>query len=85
MCFGGGGKTPSLPPTPPPQPTPTPAAAPGEVAASAESKRAKTAALKFGAMNTIRNFGGAVGVSGSGADLSNPAALAGQQKKTIGA
>lgn len=80
--YFSGGKTPDSPATPDPTPTPTPAAEPGEVAASAESKRAKTAALKYGAMGTIKNKGGAGGLSGEGVDLSNPQA---EGKKTIGA
>ena len=84
MCFGGGVKTvqQQLPPTPDPAPIPSPAAQPGEVAASAESKRNKVAALRYGAMSTIRNVGGAAGITGTGADLSSPMATG--QKKTLG-
>lgn len=82
LCFGHS-KTPDMPANPDPTPTPTPAAQPGEVAASAESKRAKTDAMKYGAMGTVRNKGGAQGISGTGADLSSPEAQAGT-KKTIG-
>lgn len=82
-CFGGG-KTPDLPPTPAPTPTPTPAPSPSEVTASADIKRKKIAALKFGAMNSIRNVGQAQGLTGNGADLQTPQA-GGQTKNTIGA
>lgn len=85
MCFGGSPKMPDIPQaltaTPTPAAVPTPAAKPGEVAASAESKRKKLDALKYGAMGTVRNVGGAAGVSGTGVDLSNPMA---SQKKTLG-
>ena len=84
MCFGSA-KTPDVPATPSPTPSPVPAAAPGEVAASAESKRNKVAALKYAGMaSTIKNVGGAAGVTGVGADLSNPIASAVGTKKTLG-
>ena len=83
MCWGKT-KVPDVPATPAPTPVPTPSVEAGEVASSAAAKRQKTAALRYGALNTIRNKGGAVGVTGEGADLSNPAAQAGQ-KKTLGA
>ena len=82
MCWGKT-KTPDLPATPAPAPTPSPAAQPGEVAASAESKRNKIQALRFGAMSTIKNVGGAAGISGTGANLSSPQAEG--VKKTLGA
>lgn len=88
MCWGKA-KTPDLPPTPAPIPIPpaaapvipVPAAQPGEVAASAESKRKKVEALRYGAMGTIKNVGGAAGVSGMGINLSNPEA----KNKVLGA
>jgi len=83
MCFGSS-KTPSIPSAPAPAPTPSPAPSQEESAVAADVKRNKIAALRFGAISTIRNVGGAPGVSGAGADLSNPMAQAGQ-KKTIGA
>ena len=82
MCWGGT-KIPEQQKVPDPVPVPSPAASPGEVEASAESKRNRVAALKYGAMNTIRNVGGAVGITGVGADLSTPAAQG--TKKTLGA
>ena len=82
FCFGGSQKTPSLPAVPDPSPVPVTAASPGEVASAADVKRNKIAALKFGAMSTIRNAGGAQGITGTGADLSNPNAAS---KKTLGA
>ena len=81
ILYFSSGKVPDQPKSPDPTPIPTPAAQPGEVEASAESKRNKTAALKYGAMATIKNKGGASGISGVGADLSAPAA----EKKTLGA
>jgi hypothetical protein len=81
MCWGKS-STPDLPATPAPQPTPTPAAQPGEVAASAESKRNKIAGLRMGGMATIKNQGGAAGLTGKGVDLSNPQL---EGKKVLGA
>ena len=82
MCFGKT-KVPEVGSAPAIAPAPVPSSPiPGEAEASAEAKRKKIAALKFGAMSTIKNIGGAAGISGVGADLSSPTAIG--QKKTLG-
>lgn len=81
MCWGGS-KTPDVAATPDPTPTPSPEQESSEVNASAESKRNKVSALRYGALGTIKNEGGAKGVSGQGIDLSNPSATG--TKKTLG-
>ena len=90
MCFGSS-KTPEVQaapaaqPLPDPTPSPVPAASPTEVQATAEQKRSKIAALKFGAQASVRNVGGARGISGVGSDLiGTPAASSGAEKKTLG-
>ena len=89
MCFGGG-KTPEVAaapaaqPLPPPTPSPSPAQSPAEQQQTAQQKRNKVDALRYGSMNTIRNTGGAQGLSGTGPDLSAPQAQGGQ-KKNLGA
>lgn len=79
-CFGGG-KTPSPPPIP--DPTPQPSAADVTPEITAEQRRARIAALKYGAMATQRT--GAGGLVGTGAELSRPVATAGAGKSTLGA
>lgn len=81
MCFGGS-KQPSVTQevTPLPAPTPIPTAADPNPALTADQKRARIAALKYGAMSTIKTSG--QGITGSGANLSTPAA---QGKQTLGA
>lgn len=87
MCMGGGGGAPAAPvytppPTPPPVPTPTPAPQPGEEVVSAEEKRKKVQALKYGALSTVKTSG--AGVTGAQADLASTAAT-GELKKKLGA
>lgn len=80
-CFGGSGKSQSLPLTPDPAPMPSPAPSPEEQVQTQEQKRTRIGQLKAaGLMSTIKNTGGAVGLTGQGADLSNPQAA----KKTLG-
>jgi hypothetical protein len=90
MCFGSS-KTQEVPaapaaqPLPDPTPSPIPAASPTEVQATAEQKRNKIAALKFGAQASVRNVGGAKGIAGTSADLiGTPMATSGD-KKVLGA
>lgn len=81
MCFGST-KVPEVTQQPATAPAPVPSAPePGEAVVSAEAKRKKIANLKYGALATIKNVGGAAGISGTGADLSSPAAGG---KKTLG-
>ena len=72
MCFGGGSKQPSQDIPPVPAPTPMPAAADTNPAATADQKRARVAALRFGALATIKTSG--QGITGKGPDLNMPAA-----------
>jgi hypothetical protein len=67
----------SAPPAPSPAPTmqnPTPENSAGQT-------RNKIAALRYGMMSTIRNVGGASGITGTGGDLNNTNQ---QGKKTLG-
>ena len=69
----------SIPPAPEPAPLPSPV--PSEVAAqTAEAKRAKVAAMRYGLLSTMKSGPG--GVTGAGPDLITPTAKA---KKTLGA
>lgn len=80
MCFGGP-STPSVPAPPAPTPVPTPSdVSPTQ---TAEQRANQVKQLRYGALSTIKNVGGAAGITGAGADLSTPAASAGQ-KKTLG-
>jgi len=65
----------------PPPPSPTPIPTPSEISPmTAERKRARTAAMRFGLMSTMKSGPG--GVTGAGPDLLVPAA--GGRKKTLG-
>ena len=67
MCFGGGSKAPSIPAPPPIAPSPVATeTAPG---ATLEGRQRQIAMLKFGALSTITNQGGASGISGTGPDV----------------
>ena len=72
MCFGGGGKQTSQDVPPAPAPTPVPVAADTNPAATADQKRSRIAALRYGALSTIRTSG--QGITGVGPDLNKPAA-----------
>ena len=81
MC-GSSPKTQAPPPAaPPPAPTPSPRPADVSPQLTAEQRQGKIAALKFGAMSTVKT--GPQGVTGAGPDLNTPAA-GGSAKKTIG-
>lgn len=92
MCFwggGGGGSTeeqqtsvatqPAAAPNPQPQPVPI-ETAPME---TADRKRKKIEALKYGMLSTIKT--GSTGLTGAGPELNTPVATAGTQKKNLGA
>ncbi len=82
MCFWGGSSKnsqPIAPPAPPAQ-SPIPSASEQSPGAAGEQRRARLAAMKYGMLNTIRNVGGAKGITGKGADLSTPIA---QGQKTL--
>lgn len=67
MCFGGGSKAPDIQAPPPIAPAPTPTqTAPN---ATLEGRQKQISMLKFGALSTITNQGGAGGIAGSGPDL----------------
>lgn len=66
---------------PPPAPSPTPTFSDPNPQATAEQKRSKIAALKYGMMSTMKT--GGRGVTGKGSDLAIPAAEG--KKTTLGA
>ena len=69
----------SAPPPPAPAPSPMPVPVPSEVAAqTAEAKRAKVAAMRFGLLSTMKTGPG--GVTGAGPDLINPTATGAKKK-----
>jgi hypothetical protein len=70
------------PAAPPPAPVPSPRPADVTPQLTTEQRQGKIAALKFGAMSTIKT--GPQGVAGAGPELNTPAA-GGTQKKAIGA
>ena len=79
-CWGGGGPDPPDPtPLPDPAPTPTPSDVSPQI--SQKERAAKLRNMRFGLASTITNRGGARGLTGSGADLSNRKL---QGKKTLG-
>jgi hypothetical protein len=82
MC-GGGNSNPEPPPQQP-LPAPTPMPMPSDVSPqqTATQRRSQISALKYGAVSTLKTPGGAQGVTGSGADLSNSNVSG--QKKTLG-
>ena len=77
MCGGGGGG--DNPPAPPAAPAPKPQPIPSDVAPllTAEQRKNRVNALKFGAMSTIKT--GPQGIVGAGPELSTPTG-----KKVIG-
>jgi hypothetical protein len=79
VLYFGGGKTPDVPAVP--DPTPTPIAGDVTPQQTAEQKRNKIAALRFGAQSTMLT--GGRGISGTGSNL-QPATGQGQGK-TLGA
>ena len=79
MC----GTKPQAPPPAAPPPAPMPSPRPADVSPqlTAEQRQSKIAALKFGAMSTVRT--GPLGVTGAGPELSTPTA-GGKTKNTVG-
>lgn len=78
MCFGGTKKQDMNVPV---APSPTPAPSPSELSPqTAETKRAKIDAMRFGMASTMKTGPG--GVTGAGADLSIPQAQG--TKKNLG-
>jgi hypothetical protein len=69
------------PAAPPPAPVPSPQPSDPNPALTAEQRQSKVAAMKFGALSTIKT--GPRGVTGAGPELATPAA-GGAQKKTVG-
>jgi len=79
MCFGGGAKTPDSPPPAPVQsPIPSPTPSNTEMANTADQRRSKIAAMRFGMLSTIRTS--PQGIVGAGADLTAQGG-----KKSLGA
>jgi hypothetical protein len=66
-------------------PAPAPVATPADVSPvqTADQRRNKIAALKYGMSSTILNKGGARGITGNNADLVAPAGVG--QKQKLGA
>ena len=65
--FGGGGKTPDVPAAPAIAPSPVPTETkPG---ANLEGRQRQVALLKYGALSTITNQGGAGGITSAGVDM----------------
>lgn len=64
-CFGGKAPTPAPAPAIAPSPVPT-ETKPG---ANLEGRQRQVAMLKYGALSTITNQGGAAGITGGGVDL----------------
>lgn len=67
FCFGGGGKQPALPPPPAIAPSPVPTET--KSGGTLEGRQKAISMLKFGALSTITNAGGASGISGVGPDV----------------
>ena len=65
-CFGGG-KAPSIPAPPPIAPSPTPTQT--SPTATLDGRQRQISMLKFGALSTITNQGGAAGITGAGPDV----------------
>ena len=65
--FGGGPKPPSVPPPPAIAPSPVATASPD--VSSLQARQRQVAMLKYGALSTITNQGGAGGIAGAGPDL----------------
>lgn len=67
MCFGGAPKAPDIPAPPPIAPAPTPTQT--SPSATLQGRQNQVAMLKFGALSTITNTGGAQGITGTGPDI----------------
>ena len=79
-CFGGGKQqTPSIPAPPPIAPSPIPTAT--NPKSTLQGRQLQVSMLKYGALSTITNTGGAAGITGTGPDL-YPSMNAG--KSTVG-
>lgn len=78
-CFGGAPKMPAIPPAPPIAPAPVPTAT--NPTQTLQGRQMQVAMLKYGALSTITNTGGAAGITGTGPDL-YPSMNAG--KSTVG-
>ena len=78
-CFGGAPKAPSIPAPPPIAPAPIPTAT--NPTSTLQERQLQVSMLKYGALSTITNTGGAAGITGTGPDL-YPSMNAG--KSTVG-
>lgn len=69
-CFfggGGGGSTQEIAPPPPIAPSPVPTTT--TPTSTTEGRQRQVAMLKYGALSTITNQGGASGITGGGSDF----------------
>ena len=81
-CFFSAPKAPEVPAPPPIAPAPTPTeTAPG---ATLQGRQRAISMLKFGALSTVANAGGAAGITGQGSDLAGVYPTMAQGKQTIG-
>lgn len=74
MCFGGSAKPQSVElPAAAPLPAPSPVPMPEDTnpQQTADQKRNRTQALKYGALSLYKTQGGAKGITGAGPDLYN--------------
>ena len=78
-CFGGAPKPPAIPPAPAIAPSPVPTAT--NPTSTLQGRQLQVSMLKYGALSTITNTGGAQGITGTGPDL-YPSMNAG--KSTVG-
>ena len=82
MCFFKTPSAPSIPAPPPIAASPTPTeTAPG---ATLQGRQRAVAMLKFGALSTVANSGGAAGITGQGSDLAGVYPTMSQGKQTTG-
>ena len=80
--FGGSTKAPDVPAPPPIAPSPVPTeTSPG---ATLQGRQRQIALLKYGALSTVANAGGAAGITGQGSDL-YPSMAGAQGKQQTGA
>lgn len=80
--FGGGGDAPSVPAASPIAPAPVPTQT--STGATIDGRQRQVAMLKYGALSTISNQGGAAGITGSGPDMYPSMTQNTSAKQTIG-
>jgi hypothetical protein len=80
--FGGGAPTPSVPAPPPIAPAPVPTQT--SPTSTLEGRQQQVAMLKYGALSTVSNTGGAAGITGAGSDFYPTMTPGTSAKQTIG-